>query len=224
MEFQSEFLNLRCMDCMEMMAQYPDNYFDLAICDPEYGIGAGKKKSYHKNALTKYKSKDWDSQIPSQAYFNELLRCSKQQIIWGYNYFAHLLPPCPKPIVWDKMQPEGLDQAMFELAYNSQSNLQAKIFRKSIQSSCNKVANNKYKAQKYKKIHPTQKPIELYKWLLANYAKAGDKILDTYLGSGSIAIACHDYKFELTACEIDSDYFSDMLVRVQNHLAQLVLF
>ena len=224
MQHKSEYLDLRLCDNMQLMAQYPDGYFELAICDPEYGIGAGKKKDYHKNSLTKYEPKDWDGAPPDKEYFNELLRVSKHQIIWGGNYFAHLLPAAKKWIVWNKMQPEGIDQAMHELAWQSQDNKQAAIFTKSIQSSCNKVANNKYKAQQYIKIHPTQKPVALYKWLLDKYAKAGDKILDTHLGSGSIAIACHDYKYHLTACELDSDYFAAMQTRIENHLKQSVLF
>ena len=211
-------------DNMELMARYPDNYFDLAIVDPPYGINEGKRKSYHKNALTKYKSKQWDSEIPTVEYFNELFRVSKNQIIWGGNYFTEHLPICKKWIIWDKKQPEGIDQAMFEMAFNSNSKIQAKIYRQSAQSNSNKVANNKMLAQQYIRIHPTQKPILLYKWLLDKYAKQGDKILDTHLGSGSIAIACHDYGFELTACELDSEYYDKAIERIKNHVSQLTMF
>jgi len=224
MQLQTEFLDLRLCDNMQLMAQYPDKHFELAIVDPPYGIGAAKKTSHLKNSLTKHIAKNWDNNAPSKEYFDELLRVSQNQIIWGGNYFAHLLPTAKKWIVWNKVQPEGLDQAMHELAWQSQNNKQAAIFTKSISSSCNKVANNKHKATQYKKIHPTQKPIELYKWLLDKYAKEGDKILDTHLGSGSIAIACHDYKYHLTACELDSDYFAAMQKRIENHLKQTILF
>jgi len=211
-------------DNMELMKRYPDNYFDLAIVDPPYGINEGKRKSYHKNALTKYKSKQWDSEIPTVEYFNELFRVSKNQIIWGGNYFTEHLPICKKWIIWDKKQPEGIDQAMFEMAFNSNSKIQAKIYRQSAQSNSNKVANNKMLAQQYIRIHPTQKPILLYKWILDKYAKQGDKILDTHLGSGSIAIACHDYGFELTACELDSEYYDKAIERIKNHVSQQKLF
>ena len=211
-------------DNMELMARYPDNYFDLAICDPPYGINEGKRKSYHKNALTKYKSKQWDSEIPTAEYFTELFRVSKNQIIWGGNYFTEHLPICKKWIIWDKKQPEGIDQAMFKMAFNSNSKIQAKIYRQSAQSNSNKVANNRMLAQQYIRIHPTQKPILLYKWLLDKYAKEGDKIIDTHLGSGSIAIACHDYGFELTACELDSEYYEKAIERIKNHVSQLTMF
>jgi site-specific DNA-methyltransferase (adenine-specific) len=211
-------------DNMQLMARYEDKHFDLAIVDPPYGIGEGKRKSYHKNALTKYTSKKWDNEIPSLEYFNELFRVSKNQIIWGANYFTEYLPICKKWIIWDKKQPEGIDQAMFEMAFNSQSKIQAKIYRQSAQSNSNNVANNKMLAQQYIRIHPTQKPILLYKWLLDKYAKPNDKILDTHLGSGSIAIACHDYGFDLTACELDKEYYDKAMQRINNHTNQQKLF
>ena len=158
-------ITLTCEHNMKLMARYPDKYFELAIVDPPYGIGEGKRKSYHRNALTKYNSKQWDNQTPSLKYFKELFRVSKNQIIWGANYFTEYLPICKKWIIWDKKQPEGIDQAMFEMAYNSQDNIQAKIYRQSAQSNCNKVANNKSLAKQYIRIHPTQKPVALYKWL-----------------------------------------------------------
>lgn len=206
-------------DNMELMNRYPDEYFDLAIVDPEYGINASSKSSYHANSLTKYKPKKWDNKIPNEEYFKELFRVSKHQIIWGGNYFTEFLPPMPKWVIWDKMQPEGIDQAMFEMAWSSQIKVQSRIYRQSAQSNSNKVSNNKYKAKEYIRIHPTQKPIPMYKWLLNGYAKQGDKILDTHLGSGSIAIACHDYGFELTACEIDKEYYDKSIERIKNHIA-----
>lgn len=216
-----ELLNV---DCMEYMAGLPDKVFDLAIVDPEYGINASVKSSYHRNALTNYIPKNWDKKIPDRYYFKELFRVSKNQIVWGGNYFTDFLPPKPKWIVWDKMQPEGIDQAMFELAYNSNTKIQAKIYRQSAQSNCNKVANNKELARKYIRIHPTQKPVKLYKWLLKNYAKQGDKILDTHGGSMSSAIACHEMNFDLTLCEIDKDYYEAGLKRVAEAMKQQSLF
>ena len=211
-------------DNMAVMARYPDKYFDLAIVDPEYGINAGAKSSYHANALTKYKSKKWDKKIPDVTYFSELFRVSKNQMVWGGNYFSDFLPPMPKWVVWDKMQPEGIDQAMFELAWSSQTNIQSKIYRQSAQSNCNKVANNKYIAQAYLRIHPTQKPVKLYKWILDKYAKPGDKILDTHLGSGSIAIACNEYGFDFIGCEIDKDYYDAAVKRFNLVTSQTQLF
>jgi len=199
-------------DNMALMARYPDKYFDLAICDPPYGIGAsemtmgsGKNKKYKKG-------KNWDNEIPSQDYFNELFRVSKNQIIWGGNYFP--LPLTKSWIFWDKGINGDCDFADGELAWTSFN----KVLR---------IAPIRYKgflgADK-ERIHPTQKPVALYKWLLHNYAKQGDKILDTHLGSGSIAIACHDYGFDLTACELDKEYFDAAMKRIQNHTAQGSLF
>jgi site-specific DNA-methyltransferase (adenine-specific) len=208
---------------MEAMKKFPDGFFELAIVDPEYGIGAGNKRSYHPNAIQKYTPKGWDKQIPSASFFNELFRVSGHQSVWGGNYFTDHLPASAKWIIWDKMQPEGIDQAMFEMAYNSNQKVQAKIYRQSAQSNCNK-ATNKYSAKQYERIHPTQKPIALYKWLLKNYAKQGDKILDTHLGSGSSRIAAFDMGFDFWGYELDKDYFEAQEKRFQNHIAQLKLF
>ena len=196
---------------MELMARYPDKYFDLAIVDPPYGIGAsemtmgsGKNKKYKKG-------KNWDAETPNQEYFNELFRVSKNQIIWGGNYFP--LPLTKSWIFWDKGINGDCDFADGELAWTSFN----KVLR---------IAPIRYKgflgADK-ERIHPTQKPVALYKWLLDKYAKQGDKILDTHLGSGSIAIACHDYGFDLTACELDESYYNSALKRIQNHVAQTKL-
>lgn len=217
-------IKLLNVDCMEYMATCKDKEFDLAIVDPEYGINASIKSSYHANALTNYIPKKWDKKIPDKNYFEELFRVSKNQIIWGGNYFTDFLPPKPKWIVWDKKQPEGIDQAMFELAWNSNNKKQAKIYRQSAQSNCNKVANNKELAKKYIRIHPTQKPVKLYKWLLKNYANIGDKILDTHGGSRSLAIACHQMVFDHVSCEIDLDYHNDSAKRFDEAIKQQVLF
>jgi len=193
------------------MARYPDNYFDLAIVDPPYGIDYAKRKQKNKNSKIKYTPKNWDVNRPEKEYFTELMRVSKNQIIWGGNYFLDILGNSKGMICWDKCQPEGLDQAMCEFAWTN-INKSAKIVKTSIQQI------------QFTRTHPTEKPKKLYDWLLNMYAKDGDKILDTHLGSGSIAIACHDYKFELTACELDKEYFDKAMERINNHVAQQKLF
>jgi site-specific DNA-methyltransferase (adenine-specific) len=213
-------INITNEDCMKLMARYPDKYFELAIVDPPFGINAGKKKQYHKGAFTSYEAKEWDSNIPDKSFFDELFRVSQEQIIWGANYFTEFLPPKKNWIVWDKLQPDGVSFSMHELAYYS-GNGQAKIFRG--YNGANRCVNKKL-AQKYIRIHQTQKPVLLYQFLLHNYAKIGDKILDTHLGSGSIAIACHDYGFDLTACDLDTDYYNAAMKRIAIHTAQLKLF
>jgi site-specific DNA-methyltransferase (adenine-specific) len=198
---------------MELMARYPDNYFDLAIVDPPYGIGFDNK-------IRDKKSKTWDNEIPSDNYFIELKRVSKNQIIWGGNYFPYLwVNGCKSFIFWDK-DPSVETYSDGELAYTS-FDVPAKRFY----WAWNGLANGiKGRNKDEKTIHPTQKPKELYKWLLDKYAKQGDKILDTHLGSGSIAIACHDYGFDLTACELDKEYFDKAMQRIKNHTNQQKLF
>lgn len=195
-------------DNMLLMARYPDNYFDLAIVDPPYGLPerSGKDAGKLKNRIIQdMHKKDWDI-APENKYFEELKRISKNQIIWGGNYF--MLPPSRCMIVWDKCQPwENFSQV--EIAWTSFDKV-ASLF--------------KFDNRTGHKIHPTQKPVVLYKWLLDKYAKQGDKILDTHLGSGSIAIACHDYGFDLTACELDKEYFDKAMTRINNHIAQQKLF
>ena len=203
-------------DNMLMMARYPDKYFDLAIVDPPYGInlanmnmGLGTSKKASKEKNRKWKSKDWDNSIPTKDYFIELNRVSKNQIIWGGNYFD--LGICNNFIIWDKEIPNGLSFSDCEYAWTSFSGAN-KIFRYSAYLNKNE------------KFHPTQKPPKLYKWILDKYANQGDKILDTHLGSGSIAIACHDYGFDLTACELDTEYYNAALKRYNNHIQQIKLF
>ena len=169
------------MDNMEYMKSQPDKAFDLAIVDPEYGIGIakrngsiGQKKGQGK--LTKYASKKWDSRPPEESYFKELFRVSKNQIIFGANYFSQYLPPSKGWIVWDKRQPEGVSFAMAELAFSS-FDVSVKMFSCSRAYIGNKVSNNPRLAQKYIKIHPTQKPVQLYSWLLTNYASPEIKYL-----------------------------------------------
>lgn len=202
-------------DNMALMARYPDKHFDLAIVDPPYGIGQnggksiGLRKKYKGSYLKeKHTKKQWDNEIPTEQYFKELFRVSKNQIIWGSNYFD--LPPTKGVAAWDKMC-DGTSFSNFELAWTN-FDYSAKIFRLPIQT------------ESQNRIHPTQKPIKLYKWLLDKYAKPGDTILDTHLGSGSIAIACHDYSFDLTACELDTEYFNAAMKRIEQHTAQTNLF
>lgn len=196
-------------DNMELMARYPDNYFDLAIVDPPYGINAGKMTMG--SGKHKFKQgKDWDNSIPKDEYFEELFRVSKSQIIWGGNYFP--LPLNNNWVIWDKLNP-NLSFSEAELAWCS-INKNIRIFKR----------YSAMEDEDGKKQHPTQKPIALYKWLLDKYAKQGDKILDTHLGSGSIAIACHDYDFELTACELDKEYYNKAIERITNHTKQQKLF
>jgi site-specific DNA-methyltransferase (adenine-specific) len=203
---------------MELMARYPDNYFDLAIVDPPYGIGADKAQNAggEKYGYKKYKETDWDSSIPNIAYFNELKRISKNQIVWGGNYMTEFLNPSMGWVLWDKGQ-RDFSLADGELAWTS-FNKALRIFTMPRGTALADANNNGGK------IHPTQKPVKLYEWLLMNYAKKDDKILDTHLGSGSIAIACHNLNFDLTACELDKDYFDASLKRLHNHQSQLTMF
>ena len=201
-------------DNMKLMARYEDNHFDLAIVDPPYGInasemtmGSGKNKKYSKG-------KKWDNKTPEQKYFNELIRVSKNQIIWGGNYFTDKLKPSRCYIFWDKGINGDCDFADGELAWCSFD----KVLR---------IAPIRYKgflgADKIR-IHPTQKPVKLYEWLLMNYAEEGNKILDTHLGSGSIALACHNLGFDLTACELDKEYYEKAMKRIQEHQQQIRMF
>ena len=192
-------------DNMELMARYPDNYFELCICDPPYGIDRNGMNMG--NSVFNKDNKKWDNAIPSDDYFKELFRVSKNQIIWGGNYFP--LPQSQYFAIWDKGETMyGRDFAECEFAWVRSGG--TRIYKKS--------------PNQPERIHPTQKPVALYKWLLDKYAKQGDKILDTHLGSGSIAIACHDYGFELTACELDREYYDKAIQRIKNHVAQLKLF
>lgn len=203
---KSEFLNI---DCMEYMKDVPDKYFDLCICDPPYGINADKMQmgsGMHKFASIT--NKLWDNSIPDKKYFDELFRISKNQIIWGGNYFSEYLYPSPNWIVWDKLNP-NLSFAEGELAWMSFGN-RLRFYKK-------------YSAIE-KKIHPTQKPIQLYQWLLINYAKPGDKIFDSHVGSASSLIACHLEGFEYIGCELDPDYYKEANKRLEQYKAQGNLF
>jgi len=203
-------------DNMELMARYPDKYFDLAIVDPPYGIERFKNvtttpssKDVHAKRFQRMKTVNDNK--PSNEYWNQLFRVSKNQIIWGANNFE--LPASEYFLCWNKEQSMP-NFATLEYAWVSMGlKKPAKLFTYSI-----------HKHNQVDKVHPTQKPVALYKWLLDKYAKQGDKILDTHLGSGSIAIACHDYGFDLTACELDKDYFDAAMKRINNHMAQTKLF
>lgn len=206
-------------DCMLLMRETPDKAYDLAIVDPPYGIGFGTFNRTNMDSLgnrykaDKYKNGAWDKEIPPPQYFGELMRVSKNQIIWGGNYFP--LPPTQGFIFWYKQNPVK-NFADGELAWTSfQTPAKCYPYRYygglEGNTSCGE------------KIHPTQKPAQLYRWVLNNYAKPGDKILDTHLGSGSIAIACHDLGFDLTATEIDKDYYDAAVKRFNLHKSQLQL-
>ena len=202
-------------DNMALMARYPDKHFDLAIVDPPYGIGIdGQKLSINKNPKHNRKEhikKSWDNSIPNEIYFNELKRVSKNQIIWGGNYFTSFLEPTKAWIFWYKGQ-RDLTMSDGEMAWTS------------FNSVTRQIEINRASLVKQNTFHPTEKPYKLYKWILDKYAKPGDKILDTHLGSGSIAIACHDYNFDLTACELDTEYYNKAMDRINNHTKQQKLF
>ena len=212
-------------DCMIGMARYPDNYFELAIVDPPYGINhankAGKMAGQqYGNAAAKkrdYKSKDWDLQIPNQDYFSELTRVSKNQIIWGGNYMTNYLEPKSGWIFWDKNNGDN-NFSDGELAYTSFN-----CGLRKVGITWNGMIQYDMK-NKEDRFHPTQKPILLYKWLLDKYAKKGDKILDTHLGSGSSRIACDDMGFDFVGFELDKEYFEAQEKRFREYKLQAKLF
>lgn len=199
-------------DNMQLMSRYPDKYFDLAIVDPPYGININSS-----GRLGHYgcKGKKWDNEVPTDEYFKELFRVSKNQIIWGANYF--MMNPTRCFLIWDKQQPEDVSFASCEFAWTS-FDKSAKTFYMRPQNADNV------------RIHPTQKPVKLYEWLLMNYAKEGDKILDTHLGSMSIALAVHNcndrdkMNLTLTGCELDADYYKSGVERLKLHTMQQTIF
>ena len=213
-------VNLLNMDCMDLMANHSDNYFDLAIVDPPYGIGMDLQ---YNNGIrkTNYKKKQWNDSIPSQEYFIELHRVSKHQIIWGCNYYAKYIPSVGRIIHDKKIRTNGTKLGFSECDIASCSK-QKRITIYEYTWSGNKQGKvvNWDNSGIDARIHPAQKPISLYEWLLINYADKGDKILDTHLGSGSIAIACYNYNFDLVGCEIDKDYYDQMILRYNNHISQ----
>jgi site-specific DNA-methyltransferase (adenine-specific) len=206
-------------DNMELMARYEDNYFDLAIVDPPYGIGADKKNSAKKLQCKKsatiskhYGRQEWDLDIPNEDYFTELKRVSKKQVVWGANFFNLQ----GGMLYWHKRVTMPT-YSQGEIAWLSWLN---KI--DFIDIAWHGMIQHDMKNKEHR-IHPTQKPVKLYEWLLMNYAKEGDKILDTHLGSGSIAIACHNLGFDLTACELDKEYYQAAMKRLKQHQSQLRL-
>lgn len=207
-------VNFYNVDCLTFMKSVPDKHYDLAIVDPPYGINVNMNAGRKKGEKKRYKEKKWDSTIPSDNYFKELKRVSKNQVIWGGNYFTQHLPPSMCWICWNKNVPEGVSFSGFELAWTSFN-------------SAAKMADIPYSGfvgLDVKRIHPTEKPSKLYKWLLKKYAKQGDRIFDSHGGSCSIAIACHDYGFDLDICELDKDYFEAGKKRYENHVVQLKMF
>jgi site-specific DNA-methyltransferase (adenine-specific) len=203
-----ELNRLYNMDCMEGMKQFPDKYFELAIVDPPYGIDVTSMNMGGRNTVKPDQTKIWDKSIPADEYFEELLRVSKNQIIWGGNYFH--LPPTRGFIIWDKGEMMyGRSFAECEFAWTS-FDASARIY--------------KLNPTQLDRIHPTQKPIKLYEWLLTNYAKQGDKILDTHAGSASSLIACHNYGFEYIGFEIDPDYYKAAKERLEAVKNQVSMF
>lgn len=191
-------------DCMEYLAGLEDKAFDLAVVDPPYGIDLASKSFRGKQA-----KKNWDESVPDEVYFKELMRVSKDQIIWGGNYFD--LPPTKGFLIWDKMQPFDFTSAMCEMAWSSIQK-PAKMFRLHVVTA------------ETNKIHPTQKPVKLYQWIFANYAKPTDRILDTHLGSGSSAIAAHYSGLEFVGIELEPDYYAAAVERFERETAQESLF
>lgn len=212
----NSFLNI---DCMEGMKEFPDKYFELAIVDPPYGINmdGGKIGGDKLGKATEYTKKKWDSQPPKKEYFDELIRVSKHQIIWGANHFISLIPfnsPCW--VVWDKDNTGNF--ADCELAFTSFDTAVRKF-----KYRWNGMLQENMKNKEIR-IHPTQKPVALYSWLLNNYAKPGDKILDTHVGSASSLIACHNLGFDYVGFEIDTDYYNMANDRLERVKSQTTIF
>lgn len=207
-------IELLHMDCMKYMAGLPDKAFELAVVDPPYGIGAGSVKFKNGSSKTEkkyFKETDWDSKPPTADYFGELKRVSKNQIIWGGNYFLDHLTSTRCFVVWDKTI-HGNSYADCELAWTS-FDACVRYYRENVAQTTSEG-----------RIHPTQKSVKLYEWLLTNYAKKGDRILDTHLGSGSSAIAAHNLGFDFVGCELDRDYYEAAVKRFNAHKAQGSLF
>lgn len=205
----NDYIEITNENNLDLMKRYSDKYFDLAIVDPPYGIGISKNP-----VRQMHKKKDWDNEIPSKQYFDELFRVSKNQIIWGGNYFD--LPPSQGFYIWDKKQLENFSLAMCEYAWSSIQK-PAKIWSLSVMKEQNK-------------IHPTQKPIELYEWIIMRNAEKDYKILDTHLGSGSIAIAIdiinkrEQLNLQFVGCELDIDYYNKAIERIKSQTITQYLF
>tara|TARA_R110000744_G_C19091275_1_gene532443 strand:- start:27 stop:662 length:636 start_codon:yes stop_codon:yes gene_type:complete len=210
-------INIYNKDCLDALKEMQDNQFDLAIVDPPYGLGDRLVKGGAKGGmgtlqnLADDKVTTWDDEIPTPEYFTELKRVTKNQIIWGGNYFLDYLGKTDGFIVWDKMNGTN-PMADAELAWQN------------VKGTTRMFRWHHFSGERTKKIHPTQKPVKLYEWLLMNYAKEGDKILDTHLGSGSIALACHNLGYDLEGYELDKEYFDNATKRIKQHQAQTTLF
>ncbi len=214
-DYQIKNVKLYCRDNMEFMKQVPDNYYNLAIVDPEYGIGmdGGKIGGDNAGEAKKYTKKEWDSKIPDDFYFAELKRISKHQIIWGVNYFKNLQGG---RIVWNKDNTGNFSDC--ELAYQSFT-----TSVRMVKIRWNGMLQQNMK-EKETRIHPTQKPVSLYKWILQKYAKPGDKIFDSHGGSFSSACACLDMGFDFDGCEIDREYFDNAVERLKNNVQEYLDF
>lgn len=220
-QYQHQGITIYNADCLPAMKQMKDDEFNLAIVDPPYGIGLDGDISIRKpdrpstwDKEDKYIRKEWDRKIPSPEYWQALFRVSKNQIVWGGNYFTENLPISKGWIFWDKMFEKTFNFSHGELAWTS---FNKQLLKYTISSKAETRGGKD-------RIHPTQKPVKLYEWILKNYAQEGDKILDTHLGSGSIAIACHNYGYELTGYELDADYFNSAVKRINDHQKQERLF
>jgi site-specific DNA-methyltransferase (adenine-specific) len=214
--YRLPFLSLFHADCMEIMKQYPDKYFDLAVVDPPYGLGIDGQKGDVKNGVQirkQHSFKGWDNAIPTAEYFTELFRVSKNQIIWGGNYFTEFLPPTKGWIFWYKGQ-QDLTMSDGEMAWTS------------LNTVTRMVDIHRTHLWQEKPIHPTQKPIKLYDWIFNRYASEGNLILDTHFGSGSIALAVDKanrldkMNLHLTACEIDKEYIDKAIKRISESIKQ----
>jgi site-specific DNA-methyltransferase (adenine-specific) len=207
------------LDCLDYTARFPDGFFELAIVDPPYGINlVGKNPCKNKSDGDKVFNTSWDDRPPGKEYFDELMRVSREQIIWGGNYFLDILGYCKAPIIWDKLNGDSL-YADGEFAWTSSGlprNL--KIFR---HQWCGAFKDSE---RQEKKIHPTQKPAALYKWILSRYAKPGFKILDTHLGGGASRVAAWDLGFDFYSCELSPEYYQAQELRFQAHKSQGELF
>lgn len=207
--YQSGCVTLFNDDCMKLLAATPDNYYQLCVVDPPYGIERFKKPTTSKNRVEKHFSTGgWNNAEVTIDYFNELFRVSNKQVVWGFNHICHLLPKTQGFVYWHKHQNGNFSEG--ELAWCSHGN--------------GRFFDRPYQADIGNKIHPTQKPVKLYQWLLANYAKPGDRILDTHLGSGSSAIAAHYGGFDFVGIELDEDYYKSSRERFDRETAQVAMF
>ena len=220
-EYKQDNMTIHNADCMQIMKRYPDNYFDLAVVDPPYGIdaantltGPSRKSGNGASYKTEYKKKDWDLTVPNQNYFTELFRVSKNQVVWGANYMSNFLSGSMGWIVWDKDN-GTTNFSDAELAYTS-FNKALRLFKYTWNGMLQADMKNKEK-----RIHPTQKPVNLYNWIYKNYAESGQKILDTHGGSFSNAIAAHYAGMEFVGVELDEDYYLAAIERIKKETSQL---